>query len=121
MTFAKGFGFAFLFKKEKVIAEVEANIILPEDISVNFTEIEFPDPEREREDWEWKFKHGLADKLDWLMANDPDGFPTREDAQAYLVERKKVVNGIKEQSTNEANIFKIGDKAVPNQEDDGSR
>ena len=86
-------------------------------MSVNYTEIDFPDPERDRDNWEWKFKHGLADKLDWLMAEDPDGFPTREEAQAYLIERKKVVNGIKEQSTNEANIFKIGEKVVPKVEE----
>ena len=47
------------------------------------------------------------------MHYDPDGFPTREDAQAYLVERKKVANGIKEQGTNEGNIFKIGERLVP--------
>ena len=106
-----------IYKKEKIIAEVENNIGLPEDMSVNYTEIDFPDPERDRDNWEWKFKHGLADKLDWLMAEDPDGFPTREEAQAYLIERKKVVNGIKEQSTNEANIFKIGEKVVPKVEE----
>ena len=104
-----------IYEIEKVISEVEANINLPEDMTINFTEIEFPDPERDRDMWEWKFKHGLADKLDWLMANDPDGFPTREDAQAYLIERKKIANGIKEQSTNEQNIFQVGNKAVPNE------
>ena len=101
-----------LYKVEKVIADIEANISLPEDISVNYTEVNFPDPERDREEWEWKFKHGLADKLDWLMANDPDGFPTREDAQLYLTERRKSVTAIKEQSTNEANIFEVGKKVA---------
>ncbi len=102
-----------LYKIEKLIAESENNIALTENMSINFTEINFPDPERDMDMWEWKFKHGLADKIDWLMHYDTDGFPTREDAQAYLVERKKVANGIKEQSTNETNIFKIGEKAVP--------
>ena len=110
-----------LYSIEQIIADSEANVVLTDEMTINFTEIQFPDPERDREDWEWKFKHGLADKLDWLMHNDPDGFPTREDAQAYLVERKKVVNGIKEQSTNEANIFKVGDKVVPPQEENGTR
>ena len=105
-----------IYKKEKVIAEVESNIALPDDMSINYTEIDFPDPERDMQMWEWKFKHGLADKLDWLMSEDPDGFPTREDAQAYLIERKKIANGIKEQSTNEGNIFNIGERLVPETE-----
>ena len=97
-----------LFDIEKTILESEANISLNEEFSVNFSEIEFPDPERDRDDWEWKFKHGLADKVDWLMHYDPDGFPTREDAEEYLAVRKKTNTLIKEKGTNESSIFSIG-------------
>ena len=38
-----------LYKVEKVIADIEANISLPEDISINYTEVNFPDPERDRD------------------------------------------------------------------------
>ena len=44
------------------------------------------------------------------MAQDPDGFHTREDAEKYLAERKKSATNVKEQGTNEANIFEIGNK-----------
>ena len=116
-----------LYEIEKVIAEVEANISFTEDISINYTEVKFPDPERDREEWEWKFKHGLADKNDWLMEYYQDGFPTREDAEVYLAERRKSVTVVKEQSTNENNIFKLGNKKnnKPNNDkpkkDNGSR
>ena len=99
-----------LYEVERVVAEVESNMKLPEEISVNYTEVDFPDPERDRDEWEWKFKHGLADKIDWLMQYDPDGFPTREDAEEYLALRRKSVTTIKEQGTNENNIFQLGKK-----------
>ena len=46
-------------------------------------------PERELAEWDWKFKHGIADKYDWLMHNDPDKFPDRESAQDYLFDRQE--------------------------------
>ena len=69
-------------------------------MSIDYAEIEFPDFEREREEWDWKFKHGLADKYDYLMANDPDKFPDRESAIEYLDDKK--------QSTDSPqNLFKL--------------
>ena len=96
---------------EKIIADVDDNIVLPDEFRIDYTEVDFPDPERDREDWEWKFKHGLADKIDWLMQNDPDGFPTREDAEEYLAERKKSNGIVKEKGTNEGSIFSLGNGA----------
>ena len=99
-----------LYKVEQVISLTENNLALPDDFSINYSEIEFPDPERERDDWEWKFKHGLADKIDYLMHYDPDGFPTREDVEAYLAERRKSTTIVKEQGTNAENIFQATKK-----------
>ena len=39
-------------------------------LSINYTEVNFPDPERDRDEWEWKFKHGLADKI--VTSRDED-------------------------------------------------
>tara|TARA_R110000824_G_scaffold175418_1_gene353813 strand:+ start:68 stop:1426 length:1359 start_codon:yes stop_codon:yes gene_type:complete len=111
-----------LYKVEQVISLTENNLSLPDDFSINYSEIEFPDPERERDDWEWKFKHGLADKIDYLMHYDPDGLPTREDAEAYLAERRKSTTIVKEQGTNAENIFqatkKVEDKPKEKVEDE---
>jgi hypothetical protein len=59
-------------RAEKHIYEIETEIIqvetgkqLPESISLDYTEVKFPDFEREREEWDWKFSHGLADKYDY--------------------------------------------------------
>ena len=99
-----------LYGVEKVIAEVEANVNLPEDFSVNYAEIDFPDYEREREEWEWKFKHGIADVIDYMMATDPDGFPTRADAEKHLAERRRSGVSVREQGTSESSIFTFGAK-----------
>ena len=99
-----------LYSVEKVIAEVEANVNPPEDFSVNYAEIDFPDFEREREEWEWKFKHGIADVIDYMMYEDPDGFPTREDAEKYLAERRTSTTNVREQATSEKSIFTFGAK-----------
>ena len=89
-----------LYKVEKQILLTESGINLPEDISLDYAEIEFPDYEKEREEWDWKFKHGLADKFDYLMAQDPDKFPDRDSAIEYLDERKQEID-------NTNNIFKL--------------
>ena len=77
-----------MYNIEKVISQTETGVNLPEDFSVDFTEVQFPDPERELQEWDWKFKHGLADKYDYLMHNDPDKFPDRETAIKYLEDKK---------------------------------
>ena len=93
-------------RAEKQIFEIEKQVLATEtgtqlgDMSIDYAEIEFPDFEREREEWDWKFKHGLADKYDYLMANDPDKFPDRESAIEYLDDKK--------QSTDSPqNLFKL--------------
>ena len=78
-----------IYNIERAIVEVEDNTILPEQMSVDFAEIHFPDEKHEMDKWDWKFAHGLADQADYLMYKDPDRFPDREDALDYLFERSK--------------------------------
>ena len=96
-----------IYEIEKVIASVESNTNLPEDFKIDYDEVDFPDADQEMTEWEWKFKHGLADSIDYLMAKDPDGFPSREDAEKYLAERKTSVNNVKIQSNNKESAFKL--------------
>ena len=96
-----------MYDIEKTIASVEANINLPDEFKIDYDEVEFPDADQEMSEWEWKFKHGLADKIDYLIAHDPDGFPSREDAEAYLAERKISDNNVKLQSNDKETAFKM--------------
>ena len=89
-----------IYDIERQILAVETNTQLSDGLSVDFAEINFPDLDKEREEWDWKFKHGLADKVDYLMHYDPDKFPDRESAIEFLEEKKQEVD-----STN--NIFKL--------------
>lgn len=89
-----------LYKVEKAIILTESGLQLPEDITLDYAEIEFPDFDKEMAEWDWKFKHGIADKYDYMMSKDPDKFPDRESAVAYLDERKQ-------ESDTPQNIFKL--------------
>jgi len=75
-----------VYNIEKVIAQTEAGINLPEDIFINFTEIEFPDPENERAKWDWLFQNNLATPVDYLMSKDAE--LTREDAEEMIETNK---------------------------------
>ena len=88
-----------IYNIERAILEAETGRTLPEEIRLDYAEVEFPDEENERQRWEWKFKHGIADKVDYLMETNPDRFTSREEAQAYLDERSstqsnKETNGL---------------------------
>jgi hypothetical protein len=89
-----------MYNIEKQIYEIETGNTLPDEMMIDYTEVNFPDYENERDEWDWKFKHGLADRFDWLMHYDPDKFPDRQSAIDYLDERKQ------ETDTTE-NIFKL--------------
>ena len=89
-----------MYQIEKQIYDVETGNTLPDEMMIDYTEVNFPDYENERDEWDWKFKHGLADRFDWLMHYDPDKFPDRQSAIDYLDERKQ------ETDTTE-NIFKL--------------
>ena len=94
-----------LYNIERVISEVEGGGSLPEDFSVDFKEVEFPDYEQELKEWDWKFKNGIADVADYLMSKDPDGFPTREDAEKHIAERQLSANSVKKIADTEDNMF----------------
>ena len=100
-----------VYTKEKIIIGVETGQMLPDDITVDYKEQNFPDPEREMEEWEWKFKHGLADKADYLMSTDPDQFPSREEAIKHLTERKQSANQIKVDGDVKENVFRLRSNA----------
>ena len=89
-----------MYDIERQILQVETGQQLPDGITLDYAEVKFPDFEREREEWDWKFKHGLADRYDYLMAQDPDKFPDRQSAIDYLEEKKQ------ETDTTD-NIFKL--------------
>ena len=89
-----------IYNIEKQIVQVETGLQLPNDMSIDFTEIHFPDFEREREEWDWKFANGIADKYDYMMYKDPDKFPDRQSAMDYLDQRKQETDTTK-------NIFRL--------------
>jgi len=73
---------------ERAISEVEGNINLPEDMFINFTEIDFPDPENERAKWDWLFQHNLASPIDYLMSKDAE--LKKEDAEEIITANKEM-------------------------------
>ena len=97
-----------LYDIERVMADVDYNVTLPDDFSVDFAEMEFPDIEREREEWDWKFAHGIADISDYLMENDPDRFPDRQSAEEHIAERKMTQTTVKKLADTEDNLFTLG-------------
>tara|TARA_Y100001963_G_scaffold158334_1_gene257584 strand:- start:1181 stop:2515 length:1335 start_codon:yes stop_codon:yes gene_type:complete len=76
-----------IHKIEQKILEVEMNLALPDDFHVDFAEIDFPDPDKEMAQWDWWMKHGIKDKIDYIMEHDPDRFESREEAIQFLDER----------------------------------
>ena len=96
-----------VFLVEKAIGEL-LGVSLTEDFKVDFAEVEFPlTPEQEQARWDWYFANGLKDKADYLMHSDPDGFPTREDAEEYLAERGASASKVKNLADTEDNAFKL--------------
>ena len=89
-----------MYKIEREILQVETGTQLPDQIGLDYTEVKFPDFEREREEWDWKFQHGIADKYDYLMAQDPDKFSDRQAAIDFLEDKKQEID-----TTD--NIFKL--------------
>ncbi len=89
-----------IYEIERQIVQVETGLQLPESIALDYSEVKFPDFDAERDEWDWKFKHGIADRFDYLMAQDPDKFPDRQAAMDFLDEKKQ------ETDTTD-NIFKL--------------
>tara|TARA_Y100001973_G_C5209214_1_gene344219 strand:- start:8415 stop:9746 length:1332 start_codon:yes stop_codon:yes gene_type:complete len=103
-----------LYEIERAVGEAEGAGLLPEDFSIDYKEVEFPDYEQEMKEWDWKFQHGIADVADYLMSKDPDGFPTREDAEKHIAERQMSANSVRKLADTEDNMFLT--KGKPNAE-----
>ena len=89
-----------IHKIEQRILDVEMNLNLPDDFNVDFAEIDFPDPDKEMAQWDWWMKHGIKDKIDYIMEHDPDRFENREEAIEFLDKRI-------EQRGEKTNIFSL--------------
>ena len=96
-----------LFDIEKEILRVDAGIDIGILDGVDFSEsVNYltEDEQQKRDDWD--LSKGLIDKADILVRRNPDW--TREDAQQYLVDRRKTEVTIKKESDTQENIFKLG-------------
>ncbi len=77
-----------IFELESIILGVEAGINAGELLKVDYEEQEeILSEEERRAKWDWELSHGIIDVADILIQKDPDRFPDRETAQAYLDER----------------------------------
>lgn len=81
-----------LYNIEKILVATHLGKNLPDDFSIDYAEIDFPDPQQEMQQWDWWIKHGIKDKVDYIMEKDPDKFESREDVMKYLEERQDVRN-----------------------------
>ena len=77
-----------IYEIEQIILQTETGNVLPDEISLDYKEVHFPDFDQERAEWDWKFANGLADKYDYMMYKDPDKFPDRQSAIDFLDEKK---------------------------------
>ncbi len=79
-----------LFELERLMIAVELGKDAGDLENIDFDEsTEILSDQEQRERWEWELSHGLIDVIDILMQKDPDKFPERKDAEAYLEERKQ--------------------------------
>ena len=104
-----------LYRLERSILAVERNVILSDEVNIDFAEISFPDFEREREEWDWKFNHGIADVIDYMIFKDPDRFGSDDETarpqwEEYLSSRKRSATTVKENGSVEESIFTFGKK-----------
>ena len=93
-----------IFEIESVMLGVEANINAGTLDKVDYQEnVEILSDEEQRARWDWDLSHGLIDEADILVQRDPDRFPDRETAQAYIDERKAPVE--QEETTTEGTLL----------------
>ena len=89
-----------IFEVEKQILTVELLVDAGELESVDFGETEdVLSAQEQRDQWEWELSKGIIDTVDILMQMDNDRFPEREDALAYLEERKQVEEAPQEEQS----------------------
>ena len=77
-----------LFDLERLIIAVEIGQDAGDLEDVDFSEsVEVLSDKEQREKWDWELSHGLIDKADILMQQNPD--LTREEAEDHLFDRKE--------------------------------
>ena len=80
-----------LFEVESRILMIELGRDTGDLIGLDYEEsTEILSDQEQREKWDWELSHGLIDKADILMAQDPDKYPERQDALDYLADRSQV-------------------------------
>ncbi len=78
-----------LFELERLMIAVEEGKDAGDLEDVDFSEsVEVLSDKEQREKWDWELSHGLIDKADILMQQNPD--LTREEAEDYLFDRQQV-------------------------------
>ena len=78
-----------LFELERLMIAVEEGKDAGDLEDVDFSEsVEVLSDKEQREKWDWELSHGLIDKADILMQQNPD--LTREAAEDYLFDRQQV-------------------------------
>ena len=98
-----------IFELEKTMIDVHLNKDAGELLNVDYEEsVEVLTPQEQIDKWEWELSKGLIDLADVLMQKDPDKYPTREDAQAYLDERKSAPKEEEEGSLAQALLTPVG-------------
>ena len=75
-----------IYAIEREILRVEANLKLPEEFSVDFSEAvseELTQAEQQAK-WDWDLEHNMTTEAQIAMERDPDRFDSIEDAQAFI-------------------------------------
>ena len=75
-----------IYKIEKEIALVEANMKLPDEFSVDFSEsiTDELSPAEQQAKWDWDLEHNLTTLAQIAMERNPDKFDSIEDAQEFI-------------------------------------
>jgi len=69
------------YEVDKAILQVEANINVGDDYSVDFLEPNYAlDPQSEIAVWEWRFNRGLASEMDWFDYMNSDAPESKREA-----------------------------------------
>ena len=80
-----------LFEVEERLIAVEQGGDAGSLLGVDYEEsTEVLSEDEQRIKWDWELDKGLIDLADILMQQDPDKYPTRQDALDYLAERSGV-------------------------------
>ena len=80
-----------VYEIERAILDVESGGWLPDDRPVNFSEVKFPlSPQEERDNRDWRLEKGLDSIVDYLMAENPDGYETPKKALEKILENRRI-------------------------------